>query len=402
MHETLTARDRVRLALQHKEPDRIPIDIGGHSATSMAPVTYQNLCYHLGLPVPDQVRLMSKALQIVYLDEPVLQLLGSDCHPLIAPQMLTTGPVAWEGGRLTDEWGVEWYRPASCAYYEVARFPLAGLDVADLHHHPWPDPHDPKRIVGLAEEAKRLAETEYAVIGVPSSLNIFERAMLLRGFEQLLLDMASNKPFIHALFQRLMTFNIAVYDDFLRVAGAQLDAIRVADDLGGTQAPLISPRMYRELLKPYHQEWFKFIKGRTSAKIIMHSDGAIAPLLPDFIDAGIDALNPVQVFANGMDTAWLKREFGDQLTFWGGVDTVNVLPGASQAQVIDEVRRRIEDLAAGGGFVLAGVHNLQSDVSPENILAMVETARTFGHYPIVRRAGLDAGNGKKPAPGGVL
>jgi uroporphyrinogen decarboxylase len=261
------------------------------------------------------------------------------------------------------------------------------MDVEDLRRYPWPDPHDPKRTAGLEDEAKRLAASDYAVIGVPSSLNILERAMLLRGFEQLLLDFAANKPFIHALFRRLMEINIGVYDDFLRIAGPYLDAIRVADDLGGTQAPLISPRMYRELIKPYHREWFEFIKQRTKAKLILHSDGAIYPLLPDLIEVGIDALNPVQVFAKGMDTARLKREFGDQLTFWGGIDTVNVLPGAERTQVVDEVRRRIEDMAPGGGYVLSGVHNLQPDVSPENILAMVAAAREFGRYPVGRRKG---------------
>ncbi len=387
MSHTLTPRERVRLALEHKEPDRVPIDIGGHSATSMAPATYANLCRRLGLAVPDQVRMMSKSLQIVSVEEPVMQALGSDCRPLIAPETIATGPVAWEGGHFTDEWGVEWYRPESSPYYDVAHFPLAGMDVEDLPRYPWPDPHDPKRTAGLEDEAKRLAASDYAVIGVPSSLNILERAMLLRGFEQLLLDFAANKPFIHALFQRQMEINIGVYDDFLRIAGPYLDAIRVADDLGGTQAPLISPRMYRELLKPYHREWFAFIKQRTKAKLILHSDGAIYPLLPDLVEVGIDALNPVQVFARGMDTARLKREFGDQLTFWGGIDTVNVLPGAERAQVVDEVRRRIEDLAPGGGYVLAGVHNLQPDVSPENILAMVETACEFGRYPLGRRKG---------------
>jgi uroporphyrinogen decarboxylase len=380
--------------LAHQEPDRVPIDIGGHSASSMAPGSYANLCRHLSLPVPEQVRLMSKALQIVYMDEPVIQAVRSDCRPLIAPQLIATGPVAWEGGRFKDEWGVEWCRPESSAYYEVERFPLAGLTAADLDRYPWPDPHDPKRTAGLAGELQRLVATDYAIVGVPSSLNIFERALLLRGFEQLLLDMAMEPELVHKLFQRLLEFNIAVYTDFLKIAGQQIDVIRVADDLGGTQAPLISPQMYREMLKPYHQEWFRVIKTLTPAKICLHSDGALVPLLPDLIEAGVDALNPVQVFAAGMETANLKREFGKHLTFWGGVDTVTVLPKAGRQQVIDEVRRRIEDLAAGGGFVLAGVHNLQADVPPENIMTMIEAARTFGQYPLAR-----AGNGNRAAAG---
>lgn len=385
MSKTMTSRERVRRVLAHQEPDRVPIDIGGHSASSMAPVSYANLCRHLGFPVPEQVRLMSKAMQIVSMDEAVMQALGSDCRPLLAPQLIATGPVAWEGGRFKDEWGVEWYRPESSAYYEVFRFPLAGLETTDLDRYPWPDPHDPKRTAGLAGELQRLVATDYAVVGVPSSLNIFERALLLRGFEQLLLDMAMDPPFVHKLFTRLMEFNIAVYTNFLKIAGQQIEVIRVADDLGGTQAPLISPQMYRDLLKPYHQEWFRVIKTLTPAKIVLHSDGALVPLLPDLIEAGIDGLNPVQVFAQGMETGFLKREFGKQLTFWGSVDTVTVLPKATRQQVIDEVRQRIEDLAEGGGFVLAGVHNFQADIPPQNILTMVEATREFGKYPVARR-----------------
>ncbi len=382
MSETPIPRQRVRLALQHREPDRVPLDIGGHSATSMAPATYASLCRRLGLPVPQRVRLMSKPLQIVYMEEPILQALGSDCRPLMAPGLISEGPVAWQGGRFIDEWGVEWHRPASSLYYEVARFPLAGMDLDDLRRYPWPDPHDPRRTDGLEEEARRLAAAPYAVIGVPSMLNIFERAMLLRGFEGILLDLAANKAFAHGLFTKLMELNIAVYDEFLRIAGTRVDAIRVADDLGSTQAPLISPRMYREMLQPYHREWFRCIKERTSAPILFHSDGAVAPLLPDLIEAGIDALNPVQVFARGMDTARLKQEFGDRLSFWGGIDTVTVLPHATPDEVAGEVRRRIQDLAPGGGYVLAGVHNLQPDVPPENILAMAEAGRVYGKNPL--------------------
>lgn len=380
----LNPRERVRLALRHQEPDRVPVDIGGHSATSMAPRTYANLCRYLGLPVPTQVRLMSRSLQIVFLEEEVLQALAVDCRPLIAPGLIASGPVEWQGGSFTDEWGVEWTRPPSSLYYDVAKFPLAGMDVDDLARYPFPDPHDPARTAGLEAEARRLAATPYAVVGVPSSLNILERAMLMRGFEQVLLDLAENKPFLHALFQRLMAFNIAVYREFIRVAGADLDAIRTADDLGGTRSPMMSPQMYREMLKPYHQAWFRAIKELTPAPIVFHSDGALYPLLPDLIDAGIDALNPVQVFARGMETARLKAEFGDRLVFWGSIDTVNVLPNGGDQEVRTEVQRRIADLAPGGGFILAGVHNIQPDVPPENIVGMVRAAQELGAYPAER------------------
>ncbi len=382
MTDQLTARERVRRALAHQEPDRVPIDLGGHSASSMAPLAYANLCQHLGFEYPKQVRLMSKPFQIALLEENVLQALGSDCRPLIAPQIITHGPVAQESGELIDEWGIKWHRPESSLYYEVAQHPLAGMNVDDLEHYPWPDPHAASRTEGLREEAERLATTGYAIIGIPSSLNMFERAMFLRGYEQILVDLALDKPFVHALFKRLLEFNLIVYEEFIRAAMPHLDAIRTADDLGGTSAPMISPRMYREMLKPYHREWFSHIKRLTSASIIFHSDGALFPLLPDLVEAGIDALNPVQVFAKGMDTKRLKHEFGDELSFWGGVDSINILPRGSRQDVELEVRQRIEELGPGGGFVLAGIHNLQPDVPPENVMAMVEAAHRFGRYPI--------------------
>lgn len=384
MKGDLAPRERVRLALDHREPDRVPIDIGGHAATSMAPKTYGNLCRYLGLPVPTQVRLMSKSLQIVYMEEPVMQALGSDCRPLIAPRLLTSGPVEWERGEFTDEWGIPWQRTAPSLYYDVVRPPLAGMELEDLAKYSWPGPYDLILTEGLEEEAKRLAATNYAVVGMPSSLQIFEQALLMRGHENLLLDLVLNKPFVHALFQKLMEFNITVYGEFIRIAGPYLDAIRAADDLGGTTAPLMSPPMYREMLKPYHKEWFSFIKKRTKVKIVFHSDGAIYPLLPDLIEAGIDTLNPVQVFAEGMNTARLKSEFGDRLGFWGSVDTVNVLPRGSRAEVEAEVQHRVQDLAPGGGLILAGVHNIQADVPPENIVAMSEAGRAFGRYPLTR------------------
>ena len=168
----------------------------------------------------------------------------------------------------------------------------------------------------------------------------------------------------------------------MEAAGENVDVVCIVEDLGMQSGPLFSPRIYRKLIRPRHEKLFRFIRGKTKAKLMLHSDGAIVDFLPDLIDAGVEALNPVQVSAGGMDAAQLKREFGAHLSFWGGIDTQYVMPRGSAHDVRDEVKRRIEELAAGGGYVLTSVHNIQPDVSPENIRAMCAATLEFGQYPI--------------------
>ena len=156
----------------------------------------------------------------------------------------------------------------------------------------------------------------------------------------------------------------------------------VADDLGAENSPLISLETYRELIRPCHQRIWRFIKQNTEARLFLHSCGSVVQFIPDLIEDGVDILNPVQVTAKGMDTRILKRDFGGRLTFWGGIDTKHVMPSGSTEVVENEVKKRIHDLAPGGGFVLAAVHNLQPGVPPQNICVMYEAGRKYGKYPI--------------------
>ena len=188
--------------------------------------------------------------------------------------------------------------------------------------------------------------------------------------------------FVHAVFQKLTDIISKQLIYFLEQVGPYIEVIKMADDLGGQENALMSPLTYRSELKPYHKEIYSLIKKYTPAKIFHHSCGSVSKLLPDLIDAGVEVLNPVQVSAKNMDTQQLKTEFGDQLSFWGAIDTQHVLPNGTTEEVQEEVRKRIYDLGAGGGYVLAPVHNIQADVPVANVLEMYTSARHFGKYPL--------------------
>jgi uroporphyrinogen decarboxylase len=199
------------------------------------------------------------------------------------------------------------------------------------------------------------------------------------------MDLVDNKDFAHALMSKITEIRKQNAKYFLNEVGEYLDVFQLADDLAMQNGPYMSPELYREMIKPYQVELFRFVKELTPAKIYYHSCGAVTRLLDDLIDVGVDILNPVQVSADGMETDQLKQRFGKKLSFWGAMDTTEILPNGTLDDVRNEVRKIIRDLAPGGGFVLASVHNIQSDIPPENIIAMFEAASQYGKYPIIER-----------------
>jgi len=181
------------------------------------------------------------------------------------------------------------------------------------------------------------------------------------------------------LLDTLLEFQLQFFDEFLSRVGGYIQVIMLGDDLGTQRAPLISPELYREIIKPRHKRLFEFIKSRSEAKIFLHSCGAIRPLIPDLIDAGVEILHPLQPLAWGMEHFELKKEYGNKLCFWGGIDIQSALRGSLQ-EVVFEVERRINALGQGGGYVLAPAHNIQPDVPPENIVEMFDHAIEVGRY----------------------
>lgn len=380
----MTPRERVKKALSHSQPDRVPADVGGGASTSIVLGGYIALCDYLNIQYETPIRFQSFVYQIVELDEKVMEALGSDCRPLLARPAKYRRAQMLPGNKFMDEWGVIYWKPEGILYYEVNESPLKEADISALGSYPWPDPYDPGRTEGLEEEAKwRYENTPFAIVGNAGAIDIWQRAVALRGFEQMLMDLVINKEFAHALFSIIVEFNKAIFEQYLKKVGKYIDVIRLADDLASQNSLLMSPETYREMLKPYHQDLINFIKSRTDAKVFFHSCGNIYPLIPDLIEIGVDILNPVQVAARDMsDTARLKEEFGDKICFWGAIDTQHVLPFGSEEEVVAEVKRRLKDLAPGGGYVLAAVHNIQPEVPPENVLAMCQTAKRYGIYPI--------------------
>ena len=382
----MNSRDRVLTTLGHKEPDHVPLDIGGSDVTGIHRDAYRRLARFIGLP--EGVHLYHRVQQLALPSEEMLRRLEVDVRPLVAQP-----PDSWElilndtGTHHTfaDEWGVEWAMPkAGGLYFDMITHPLSQvLEAAELDDHSWPDGANKARFQGLRNQAERLVARGLGITLAPAYGGILESAAWLRGYESFYMDLIRNPTLTEAILDATLRFHLDFWGAALQEVGDLLDVAVEYDDLGWQWGLLISKEMYRRYVRPRHEELFRFIKAHSRAAVFLHSCGAVYDLLPDFIESGVDILNPVQVSAAEMgDTRRLKAEFGDHLVFWGGgVDTQGILPRATPAKVKDEVRRRIEELGPGGGFVFAAVHNIQPDVPPENIMAMWEAWQEYGSYP---------------------
>jgi uroporphyrinogen decarboxylase len=343
---------------------------------------YEKLKQHLG--IAGETRILNTAFRVAQLDESVMRRLGSDVYPLKAKPPLRQPPAPAATGLWIDAWGIgrRQVHYAGGYYWELAHHPLAEANIEDLERYPWPDPLDPGLTAGLAAEAQALYEgTDYAIMADGGFKNIWELGYMLRGLEQMLVDLVLNPRFVSTLMDKLLEINLAATGRFLDAVGPYIQVFRAADDLAGQQGPLMSPQTYRSLLKPAYKKYFELVKSKTEAKVFYHSCGNITALLDDLIEVGVDIVNPVQVSAMG-DTAALKARFGKKLAFWGAIDSQHVLPHGSVKDVEAEVRRRVHDLGPGGGFVVAAVHNIQPDVAPENIVALADATRKYGTYPL--------------------
>jgi uroporphyrinogen decarboxylase len=382
----VNSRERVRLALDHQEPDRIPIDLGGTIVTSIARSSYLAVKQLLGQPVGD-LTMLDFVQQLPYVDEDLLQRFGVDFRLVQLPAATAPGLNIFEEGdyyAFVDRLGSKLHMPKDGGYYfDWVDFPIQAptLEALDAYRMPRPDP--PEYLDQLAEQARRLqAETDYALVG--SAIiggGIFEQPARTMGLPNFLMALVTEPVFADRLMDQITDLYIESCNNYLDQVGGYLDVFTFWDDVAGQNGWLIRPDIYRTRIKPKQRRLVEAIKRKTRAKLFYHSCGATRDLIPDLIDLGFDILNPVQVSAKGMDTRELKRDFGRDIAFWGGgVDTQRVLPFGSRQEVADEVRRRIDDLAAGGGFVFAAVHNIQALVPPENIVTLFDTALAHGRY----------------------
>jgi uroporphyrinogen decarboxylase len=382
----MNSYERVRLALNHREADRVPFDLGGTGLSTIHVTAYQKLRRYLALPQVDP-RVAFVPEQLVLVDTDVADRLETDVRPVLPGTPSTFEYVFCDEGRYeayTDEWGIGWRKPKDGGfYYDMADHPLASADsLDDLRTYPLPDPLDDGRFATLRSQAEAAVSEGKAVALLGPCAGIAEVYSWLRGYEQYYMDLARNHQWVAYMLDRLADFKCTFWERALSEVGDLVDVVVEADDLAGQQAPLMSPRTYRSLIQPRHKRLFSFVKEQAPVKLFYHSCGAVRRLIPDLIDAGIDALNPVQISAAGMNLSELKQEFGNDLVFWGGgVDTQGVLGAGTPDQVREDVRRNIEALAPGGGFVFAAVHDIQANVPPENIVAMWEAWQAFGAYP---------------------
>jgi uroporphyrinogen decarboxylase len=376
------------MALNHKEPDRIPFDLGGTVLTSIHVNAYRKLRQYLGLP-EKEIGVMDVFQQIATVDEDVRQKLGSDIRN-VAPRSSATFQIDVNTTDLPgydffhDEWGIGWRKPQDGGFfYDMFDHPLAtATSIEDIKNHSWPNPTDPARFEGLAERARHVAEErgEVVILGGLAA-GYVELTAWTRGFAKFYPDFVTNLDLLTYLMDTIIDLKLAYWDIALPMVGKYADVVQEADDLAGQFGLLIKPETYREIIKPRHKKIFDFIKARTNAKIFFHSCGSVREIIADLAEVGVDIINPVQVSATGMESSALKRDFGNDITFWGGlVDTQGAFTDGTPDQVRDEVRRRIDDFGPGGGFVAAAVHNIQANVPPENIVAMWEALQEYGDY----------------------
>jgi uroporphyrinogen decarboxylase len=374
---SMTGRERLLAALDHQETDRAPIDFGGCSSSNIYFTAYERPKQHPGLE--HESRIGRRMTRTSVIDESVLRRFDIDTR------VLTLGTYDGAGNQreidddnYVDETGAAWNKVRDGPYLNIDG-PFYGKrpSVSDLNAYSWPDPDNPGYYRGLRDRARALRENSDCAIVLNLPAGVIHLGQWLRGFDTWLKDLYKNREFVMELMDQSADWWCRVTENAMEAAGEYIDVINTSDDLGTQEATLFDPALYRELVKPRHRRMVAAVKDNSDAKVLLHTCGAVAVLIEDFINVGFDAINPVQVAARGMQPEVLKAEFGDRLTFWGGIDTQRILPFGTVEEVRAEVRRIIDILGPGGGFVLNSVHNIQGDVPPENIVAMFDEARSY-------------------------
>jgi uroporphyrinogen decarboxylase len=383
-----TSRARIRAALARREPDRVPLDLGSTQVTGIAAPAYLRLRRHLGLPPEPLPRLCDRVQQLALPGDDMLVHLGVDTRGLW-PLTARNEPVdeVDDGAHVShvDEWGLRYQMAREGAFwYDLAESPLAGGDLTRdrIEGHPWPDGSERRLVAHLRAEAVARRGTGHAVVLKSLCAGLLEMALRLRGMEAFLMDLVEEPVEAERLLDKVLEVKLDYWNTALAELGDVVDVIAEADDYGTQASQLVSPATFRRIFKPRLVELVRTMKrGAPDAFVFFHSCGNVRDILPDLIEIGVDALNPVQITASGMDPAGLKRDFGKDIAFWGGgIDTQEVLPRGTPREVRDAVRRSVAALAPGGGFVFCTIHNIQADVPPENVLAMYDAAVEFGGY----------------------
>jgi len=371
----MNSRERVLATLNHQQPDRPPRDLGGTSATGIHVAAYRALKRHLGL-CEESAYLHGRGM-LALVEDAILRRFGCDLLPL-APDVFAEFPELDERGCYTDRWGVEWRLPDDGVHFYVSRSPFADArkpgDLASLN---WPEPNTD--FTALGEKARRLRQTTDKALALNTEVGFLHRAQFMRGYEEWLVDLLRSVPVAEALLDRVLEVWLAETEAMIQAVKGCADVVTYLDDIAFQTGPMVSPRVYKAILKPRQRRVFDLLKS-SGMKVFYHSCGNVHSLIGDLVEMGVDALNPVQVSAADMgNTADLKRTWGKELTFWGAIDTQSVLPRGTVADVKNEVWRRLDDLSDEGGYILASVHNIQAEVPPENVCAMFDAVDEWRH-----------------------
>lgn len=385
----MTGRDRVIKALNHEEADRIPYDLAATTWTGITTTAYQNYLKFKGKSqeTSDWADVIQ---QIVIPSEGLLQEFGADVRgvfPLTSHNWDVHSRLEDRGAYFEyfDEWGFTHHFPKDGYWFSLVKSPMESIDFLEedvVEKYPWPDAGNRERFAGLRKKAIEYRDGGYMIFTKGLCAGLFEMHQRVRGMENAMLDPLMFPENSDKLIGKLADLKIAFWDSLLKEIGDVVDIIGEGDDYGTQLSQLISPEQFRENYRPHFKRVLDFIKSKKpGVKIMFHSCGNVRPIIPDLIDMGVDILNPVHVTATGMDPVRLKKDFGKDIVFWGGgVDTQHILPSGTPSQVKDDVKRNIDALAPGGGFVFAAIHNIQAEVPPQNIEAMIEALNEFGKY----------------------
>jgi len=411
----MNSRERILAAIEHRQPDKVPVDLGATPSSGISAIAYGNLKKHLGLTQGGTL-VYDVVQQLAQPEDAVLDRFKIDVVDI--GRAFNTEAAAWQPTTLMDGQSAlypAWFHPerqadgsfiarmpdgldiahmpARGTFYDQTYFPYLEDFPADyrnldkemgkvlwaaLVHSPWDHARDPGFWETLRAKTLELRRTSDRALMIVVGCNLFEWGTFLRRMDNFLMDLAAEPEQVERLLDALMERHLATLEKVCRTVGDIADIVRFGDDLGTSAGPFMSPNMYRQLFKPRHTMLCDYVHKHSKMKTFLHSCGSIRALLPDLIEAGYDIINPVQTTCLGMEADGLKKDFGKDICFWGGgCDTRTVLPTGSPQEVKDHVKRRLEILMPGGGFVFNTVHNILPDVPPQNIVAMFEAVHEF-------------------------
>jgi uroporphyrinogen decarboxylase len=382
---SMSSRQRVLKALNHEEPDRVPFNL------SLTVDVYHRLRSHLGLP-PDPDKPTGIWTEVSSSPD-LLEAMKVDFYHVKLKPPSRSHSMGSREDLVFDEWGIgrkKIAREGGSYYYEIVKHPLAEATLQDVERYPWPDPFDSARTEGLRDEVLNIRqETDRAIIAKFAN-SIWEQSWWLYGMQSWLENLILAPEVPCAIMDKVCDVAVGLIDVGLEAVGDLVDVVRLSgEDLGTQSGPLISPQLFNQLVRPrFERLWrrgkSKLLQRNSAGKLMLHSCGSVRSFVPDWIQMGLDILDPIQPRAAGMEPENLKGDFGRQLVFHGGIDIQRVLPFGSPSEVMEEVRRYIRVMGPGGGYIVAPAHNVQSDVPPANLVAMRDAIEAYGYYPLPR------------------